>query len=440
MTDENKNIENKQEENQNREEYNKKWWKKLLGLKPTYRLLFICFLLLVFSIVTIVIFNKKNNANVKDTKYKFTKIGKTKSVYNGLSNGIFDIGDNKYIIFGVKNKEKNEGKYTTIPFIDKLVHIEIFDYTTKKIKEVTSPILYQVVDCVQLKNGNIFFIGKTEDFKNYFAIFDINTFEIKELGLEKNLIDSTENSLYQLANGDVLIYIGRSNKAPYWSDSLYLLDSNNLNFKKVAELKIKRVSYSVIQLNDTDILVVGGAIPSKYYYKEKLLDIELCNIKTTKCKILNAKLSQKKLYPYLFKDKNGNILIFPSIIDEDKTIDLYDVKSDTLKTVGYIDRYYDYGNEEIEKRIDNYDKITGIMGANFVQLNDGNILITGGYSGISIVITRSDAYIYDISKNKLMKIDDMGYRRLNHLTKVLNDGNVLFLGFAQKYIQIFTTK
>ena len=128
MTDENKNIENKQEENQNREECNKKWWEKLLGLKPTYRLLFICFLLLVFSIVTIVIFNKKNNANVKDTKYKFTKIGKTKSVYNGLSNGIFDIGDNKYIIFGVKNKEKNEGKYTTIPFIDKLVHIEIFDY------------------------------------------------------------------------------------------------------------------------------------------------------------------------------------------------------------------------------------------------------------------------------------------------------------------------
>ena len=42
MTDENKNIENNQEENQNREEYNKKWWKKLLGLKPTYRLLFIC--------------------------------------------------------------------------------------------------------------------------------------------------------------------------------------------------------------------------------------------------------------------------------------------------------------------------------------------------------------------------------------------------------------
>ena len=439
MTDVNKNIENNQEENQNREECNKKWWKKLLGLKPTYRLLFICFLLLVFSIVTIVIFNKKNNANVKDTKYKFTKIGKTNSMYHNGSNDVFAIGDNKYIIFGAENKTRME-KYSTIPFPEKLVHIEIFDYTTKKIKEVTPPILYPIVDCVQLKNGNIFFIGKTVDLKSYFAIFDINTFEIKELGLEKNLIDSTENSLYQLANGDVLIYIGCSNKAPYLSDSLYLFDSNNLNFKKVAELKIKRVSYSVIQLNDTDILVVGGAIPSKYYYKEKLLDIELCNIKTTKCKILNAKLSQKKLYPYLFKDKNGNILIFPSIIDEDKTIDLYDVKSDTLKTVGYIDRYYDYGNEEIEKRIDNYDKITGIMGANFVQLNDGNILITGGCSGISIIITRSDAYIYDISKNKLMKIDDMGYRRLNHLTKVLNDGNVLFLGLRQKYIQIFTTK
>ena len=40
MTDENKNIENNQEENQNREECNKKWWKKLLGSNPTYKLVF----------------------------------------------------------------------------------------------------------------------------------------------------------------------------------------------------------------------------------------------------------------------------------------------------------------------------------------------------------------------------------------------------------------
>ena len=143
MSDENKNIETNQEENQNREEYNKKWWKKLLGLKPTYRLLFICFLLLVFSIVTIVIFNKKNNANVKDTKYKFTKIGKTNSMYHNGSNDVFAIGDNKYIIFGAENKTRME-KYSTIPFPEKLVHIEIFDYTTKKIKEVTPPILYPI--------------------------------------------------------------------------------------------------------------------------------------------------------------------------------------------------------------------------------------------------------------------------------------------------------
>ena len=102
------------------------------------------------------------------------------------------------------------------------------------------------------------------------------------MGLEKNLIDSTGNFLYKLANGDVLIYIGCSNKAPYLSDSLYLFDSNNLNFKKVAELKIKRLKHSVFQLNDTEILIVGGITSSSYYSKEKLLDIELCNIKTKK--------------------------------------------------------------------------------------------------------------------------------------------------------------
>ena len=38
MTDENKNIENNQEENKNNSENQKRWWKKLLGLKQTYKL------------------------------------------------------------------------------------------------------------------------------------------------------------------------------------------------------------------------------------------------------------------------------------------------------------------------------------------------------------------------------------------------------------------
>ena len=38
MSKENKNIENNQEENLNKPEGNKNWWRKLLGLNPTYRL------------------------------------------------------------------------------------------------------------------------------------------------------------------------------------------------------------------------------------------------------------------------------------------------------------------------------------------------------------------------------------------------------------------
>ena len=54
MCDENKNIENNQEENQNREECNKKWWKKLLGLNPTYKCCLILFLIAFIVIIAYV--------------------------------------------------------------------------------------------------------------------------------------------------------------------------------------------------------------------------------------------------------------------------------------------------------------------------------------------------------------------------------------------------
>ena len=77
----------------------------------------------------------------------------------------------------------------------------------------------------------------------------------------------------------------------------------------------------------------------------------------------------------------------------------------------------------------------------FVQLSNNNILISGGYSGISFPKVHDNIFIYDAEQNKLYRLNNkMKHRRSNHSTRLLNDGNVLFLGLEQKYIEIFKIK
>ena len=76
MSEENKeNIENNQEENKTNSENQKRWWKKIVGLKSTYVLIYIGSFLFLFSILLIVLFdNNEQNMNYFKNKYEFRKL------------------------------------------------------------------------------------------------------------------------------------------------------------------------------------------------------------------------------------------------------------------------------------------------------------------------------------------------------------------------------
>ena len=82
MSDENKEIlENNQEENQNKPEGNKRWWKKLLGLKPTYGL-YKLNVVIVISIFIFTVFQNICYANNGNFEYLKGSYGDTAVVLN----------------------------------------------------------------------------------------------------------------------------------------------------------------------------------------------------------------------------------------------------------------------------------------------------------------------------------------------------------------------
>lgn len=404
------------------------------GNKLKKILLFILLFLLILTFFCFLLFLYKNN----NDEYTFKKITDSSSIYNGFSYGIFYIGNEQYIIFGAQNKDLFKDKYNRIPYVTKKIHVEVFDYNRKKIKKITQPIFYEIINCFQLLDGNIFFRALDQNSNVYLGLFNVKNFEEKIIQINNDILNCRYSSFFSIDDENILIS-GALEKNKRILDRFYIYNIQQNKLTIGPQLKKPRTSYSIIKINNENILIVGGT-DIENNINVPVLDIEICNIKSNTCKLLDIKLNEEKLWPKLFNDKNGNIFIFPSVRKENSTIEFYNLKNQTIKVVGQIDRYYDKNNLFLEKKLNDYDKTTGIVSSNFIQLQNGNILITGGKSGILRQKIRNDAYVYDISKYKLIKIEDMGYKRQNHLTKVLNDGNVLFLGMNQKHVQLFVTK
>ena len=412
----NKNIE--------QEKQNKNWWKKLLGLNPTYGLL-LSFLFFIFILI-ISYFILNYSSYKKPQKYDFITIGKTNSIYP-MGGCIAGIPNNKYFFIGLE-RNKNSSNF---------LHFELFDYNKKSITKIRNDILSSISDSVVMSDNNIFFIGFKSDNLPVFGIIHTDTFKIEVLGYVTKILNTKYFSfpchLYSLSGNRVLIYdiTGKERNTLIW-------DNNDKKFIE-GPLNVPREKSSAIEITDNSILILGGIKP---YSKEieANYNIEICDLAINKCKNLNVNLNHEQIIPKLFKDKKGNILIFPSEINKNLPIEKYNIKSGKVEIIGYIDKYYDENNN-IEKIISSYNKITGIMGANFVQLRDGNILITGGYSGISMPEASPYVLKYDINSNKLFRLKDMSNiksnKRINHKTILLEDGNVLFIGGFSKNIDLF---
>ena len=412
MTDENKNIENNQEENQNRQEFKKKWWEKLLGLKPTYGLKkwlelnltnvfygIICILLFV-SFTSFSLKTPENTLNDIPENGKFVEDCNASKNYT--SGGIFNVGNNRYLIVGCINIL--DRKYYTYPLPRKMVGLEFYDNQYKKITKRSDNLLYFIIDAVQLNNGNIFIQTTDETGKNYFAIIDKNTFEINKVFSHEDLFKDQSSNIdwhfINLSKNKIVLINGLQH-------STYIFDADNNTLKKAPEYNKEILDRTAIVPLDINRYIVFEGIPR--YKKEHSL-IEICDINKNKCFTQKSKLYQSKTLPNLFKTNDNKILIIGDKRNESNTIELFDPVNDTIEIIGQLP------NDKVFSR-------------SYTQLKDGNILITGGEKGIMFKEKVNDAYIFDVEKKELKRIKNgMKYARVRHLTGVLENGDVLICG------------
>ncbi len=385
---------------------------KKLSLKRIIILILISFVIISLIIISIANYQKPD-LKTQSLKGLFKYAIKSSKFYS-VGGGIFDLGDDKYILLGGTNKIGH--KYNTVPKIEKKIHYEIFDNKTKKIIETSDDILYNVSGSVQLDNGNLFIINGTNKYNNNrqdveLSIFDIKTKEIKSLKLTKELFQKPEIiRLVKLPNNRVLILNTHYNN----KDIPYIFDANSNKFFK-APCFAKKFDSDLygIALKKDSYIIIGSRHP-------KTKNIEVCNIRGNKCVIAKSILSYKNIMG-IFKTKENKVIIARQSQGEDTDIELFDPENDTIEIIGRIPR----------------DKV---IYRKFTQLKNGNLLITGGIVGIWAQSAVNDAYIFDVNKKELIKLyQNMKFERDNHQqTKVLNNGNVLICGgSAYNYCEIF---
>ena len=109
---------------------------KKLSLKRIIILILISFVIISLIITSIANYQKPD-LKTQSLKGLFKYAIKSSKFYS-VGGGIFDLGDDKYILLGGTNK--TDDKYHTVPMREKTNHYEIFDNKTKKIIETSDDI------------------------------------------------------------------------------------------------------------------------------------------------------------------------------------------------------------------------------------------------------------------------------------------------------------
>jgi len=334
---------------------------------------------------------------------KFVEDCKSSKSYAG---GFFHISNEKYLIVGGTNKI--EEKYRIFPLREPLYRIELYDNNKKKIVKANDYLFYLPPHVSILDNDNLL-ISTGKDLAHItFYILNKKTLKLKNIISALDLYDYNHSfealRAAPLPDNRILFTNSKTVNA-----ETYIYDLTNNTIKKGPHYHKDRVgAFSILVLNKDEYMITGG-----YLKNEKDRNsIEICSISKNKCVMQKSKLSSERPNrPLLFKTQDNKILIVDLFIwDDFDAVELFDPKTDSIEVLGIIPK-------------------NGIEGRTYTRLQNGNILITGGEKGIMIAKRVKDAYIFDIEKRELRKIEGgMKYARSGHLTGVLENGDVLICG------------
>lgn len=353
---------------------------------------------------------------------------KPSEMYNPKTNSFQEVEFPKDFYYNSKGLLLNDGRvlFTDVLLYDDSNNISrafsIYNFESKKI-ELTLPINNKLI--IKNDGTKIDKLSQEEVF-----IYDIDTLLLKD----GNVLVMYHSPILQEDFNNRKIYDSNYLSALYKlaeeKNKIEIFNPKTRVFEFIEHLNLVNVKNNIL-LDNGDVLIVSSSLQSSLYNPDgkKLEMIDSLNI-------LHSK-------PLLRKLDNGNILILNGSYEKVNGLasgvqksEIFDVKDKKFKLIG---------------------RMTEVRGGDpfkdftATKLRNGNILISGGHNSeggrfLQLFVSPyynylKSAEIYDVKKNKFIKISNMYKKRRLHKAVLLDNGDVLILGGvkgrASKSTEIF---
>ena len=379
------------------DENNKSWWKKFVGLKPNlwtvwlkFCLLFLAFV--VFVINGVILFNSREGLGVKKNnifeKYTFKKISKFIDSRDIRSTAT-ELNDGRILFVGGMNKNC-------------LSSSEIYNPNHNKFNKTANLNIPRARHAaVLLKNGNVLVTGGNTEIDGKYKslksaeIYDVNSNQF--IRIPDMNYEMTYHNMFLLEDGNVLVV---SNP---WKIEIY--DSKKSEFKKLEGISIENRDeiYNFLLLSENKLFMYP-----RTYIPEKtpLVMLNLVDLSFTELKI------------HLFEKVNSFYNI--AKISENKLLVTGGNKNQLSSKIININ------NMEVSKNLNLSQKRYNHIS---IKLDDNNILLLGGESGVADTLEDlKTTDLYNSNKNKFIKFKNMNYKRSTCRYLKLSNGNYLIYG------------
>jgi Na+-transporting methylmalonyl-CoA/oxaloacetate decarboxylase gamma subunit len=202
-----------------------------------------------------------------------------------------------------------------------------------------------------------------------------------------------------LPNGNIVIFFRNFNNV---FSAVYDYKENSFTTNDPVDIDHDVEFASFIALSNEEILAAGGHANGEYAYR----DVSIYNLNKNEWK-KGTEMNVSRGSAPIVKLPNGNLFIIGGAASEDfLTAELYDAKKQKWTVVG---------------------KATMVPSV-VVLLQDGRVLLTGGWKKGEYYTTLDDAMIFDPKNNKFVQTGKLKEKRASAGSAVLTDGRVLVAG------------
>lgn len=374
--------------------------KKHCWIISLFSLLLLCFILINPSVTDVSNSIKKmnlekyevNNIRVYFPNYFYFSINEKK---------VFKIDKDKYLIFGISKKIRTKHSISYLPITVAEFNAKTFKLNDLKVDIENNYFIYPIK---QLPDGNILILLKLkkDDGKRYIAVFDVKTYNIKDIEYEKDFKDydsliNLDNDILFFKESELIFSPDKTKSRKYYKTIIYNYETKQCNenfvYKSMSRAENIAIGDNVISFTDN------------FENGKRKGEIIKCNINNHSCK--NIIFDNILFYnSMLFKNSNGQIILFNKSETDKHIVDVLIYNSDNDSCKKILEIPFEKCNDSIEYR-------------KFIQLSNGNIIITDSSNG--------KIMLYDISTNKIKELETKIQVKVDEYSAILLEDNKLMI-------------